>query len=162
MSSRIVAVDNKNFDVFWEFVHSDILDYFFFIFDWVYYKDRTKFYLYLENDEIQGVMLIYNNSIVQLRGSTREVILKFIDKIPKKHIQITVPIQYQEDILRKINVTKQRELILMYATQESIHLFKTVRPHKLGVSDIQQISILLKEAFGEDFRLTRREMIEEF
>ncbi|NIR17772.1 MAG: hypothetical protein GWN86_29270, partial [Desulfobacterales bacterium] len=55
--------------IFWQYVSQDIPHYYFLAFDWEYNRDKTEILLGLEGDRIKGMMLVYDKSIVQLRGS---------------------------------------------------------------------------------------------
>ena len=55
---------------FWEHVNQDIPHYFFFALDWKHYRNDTKILLALKENRIDGMMLIFKEKIVHLRGSS--------------------------------------------------------------------------------------------
>jgi len=59
--------------LFWEHINQDIPHYYFFALDWKYDKDATKILLALEGSQIVGMMLIFRQHIVQLRGSCKPI-----------------------------------------------------------------------------------------
>jgi len=58
---------------YWNLVKQDYCDYYFFVYDLLLQRDRTKVFLALDRQQIAGLMLIYNEYNVQLRGSPETV-----------------------------------------------------------------------------------------
>lgn len=66
---EILPLDSRLEDIFWNYVYQDVPHHHFFILDWKFEKNSTEILLALKENRIQGMMLTYRQSIVQLRGS---------------------------------------------------------------------------------------------
>jgi len=63
-----VTPDNEAF--FYDYIKNNFAEYFFFHVDYVQYPESTEIYMALDNEEkIQGMVLIWKNRRIQLRGS---------------------------------------------------------------------------------------------
>lgn len=63
-----VTPDNEAF--FYDYIKNNFAEYFFFHVDYVQYPESTEIYMALDNEEkIQGMVLIWKNREIQLRGS---------------------------------------------------------------------------------------------
>ena len=69
------------------YVYQDVPHHHFFILDWKFEKDSTKILLALKANRIQGIMLTYRQSIVQLRGND-EAANALLDHIDLKKVEI--------------------------------------------------------------------------
>jgi RimJ/RimL family protein N-acetyltransferase len=154
----VVAVDDKLFNQFWSFINKDRLDYFFFIYDWIHYRDKTSFYLAID-DEVYGAMLIYRDSIVQLRGLSENAVMSLIKELPSKEIQISAPSEYEGSLLDGIKATSKRELLLMYLDRYSKRSYKGREPCRLSATDALTISRLLKSTSDGEFDLSPYQII---
>jgi hypothetical protein len=97
---RVTALTKKFEPVFWEHVSQDPLDYYFFILDLRRRQEKTKVFLALENEAICGLMLVYDETIVQLRGKP-ESFPRLLDKLCKRKVQITAPLNSRVVLLGK-------------------------------------------------------------
>ncbi len=109
---EIVSLELALEPLFWEHINQDIPHYYFFALDWKYNKDATKILLALEGSQIFGMMLIYRQSIVQLRGSYNAV-KALLEKLDLKKVELLALEQYKQDILKKYKPTVSYEIILM-------------------------------------------------
>ena len=77
LTSIQVTPDNEAF--FYDYIKNNFAEYFFFHVDYAQYPESTEIYMALDNDslnKIQGMILIWKNRRIQLRGSI--VSLKFL------------------------------------------------------------------------------------
>ena len=88
---RIVSVQDGFEEGFWKFVNRDFLDYYFFIFDWKHRREQTRILLALGNSQIQGLMLLYANEIVQLRGS-KKAVESLLDVVDLENVELQAPV----------------------------------------------------------------------
>ncbi len=75
LKSIRVTHDNEAF--FYDYIKNNFAEYFFFHVDYAQYPESTEIYMALDNEEkIQGMVLIWENRRIQLRGSN--VSLEFL------------------------------------------------------------------------------------
>jgi RimJ/RimL family protein N-acetyltransferase len=75
LTSIRVTTDNEA--IFYDYIKNNFAEYFFFHFDYVQYPESTEIYMALDNEEkIQGMVLIWENRRIQLRGTA--VSLEFL------------------------------------------------------------------------------------
>lgn len=135
-------------DVFWDYVNQDVPHHHFFILDWKLEKDSTKILLALKQNRIEGMMLVYRQSIVQLRGSP-EAASALLDRLDLKKAQIQALMEHENLILKKYKPLTRHELILMTLQKgkEKLHIRHPVV--KLTPSDAKEIASLMKQTDPE-------------
>ena len=137
---------NQNLEpIFWKHVKRDIPHYFFFAYDWKYNKDDTKILLAFERDKIEGMMLIYRKSIVQLRGSRRAVEM-LLEKLNLEKVELQAPEGCKQQILKKYRPIMSQKIILMTLERGCERLQIRHPVVKLSVSDAEKISFLMRSA----------------
>jgi len=123
-SMEIVSLGRALEPTFWDHVRQDVPHYYFFAFDWKYNREDTEILLALEEDRIDGMMLVYDERIVQLRGSNKaaEVLL---EKLHLDKIEMQSPRKHRQLILKRYKPTlgQSREMILMvvHKGEEELH-----------------------------------------
>jgi len=110
--------------VFWKHVMQDIPHYYFFAFDWKYNREKTEILLALERQRIDGMMLVYNERIVQLRGSS-EAAAAFLEMLDLEKVEIQSPEAYGQLILKKykstLNQSHRIMLMVLRKGEEKFH-----------------------------------------
>lgn len=142
---EIVPLDAALEPLFWEYVNQDILHYFFFVLDWTQDRDQTTILLALEENQIEGMMIIYMKYIVQLRGSPKAA------KALLKNLNLkTVELQAQElhkpyilELFTPI-ISSEMTLLTLKKDQEKLQINHPVID--LTASDAVQIASLIKDA----------------
>jgi predicted GNAT family acetyltransferase len=161
---KVVSVYNGYEQAFWNHVNPDPLDYFFFILDLKQHPENTKILLAIEGEKIQGLMLVYSDLVVQLRGK-REAVEKLLDHINLEKIDIQAPLDCEDLVTRKYNPQIRHELILMTLKKGDEKLQIKEKPVRLGPEDAFEITNLMKEAdpewWGEITPENRRQSLEE-
>jgi len=147
---KIVPLDT-NFEVlFWKHVNQDIPHYYFFAFDWKHNREKTKILLALENEEIDGMMLVYDARIAQLRGSSTaaEALLQRLDL---ENVELQSQEEHQQLVLKKYKPTLRQShammLMLLRKGEETVHMEHPTVP--LDVSDSEKIAAIMKDADPE-------------
>ena len=155
---EIVSLEPVLEPIFWEYVKQDIPHYYFFAFDWKYNKEETRILLALEGQRIKGMMLIYRESIVQLRGSP-EAIEALLEKLDLEKVEIQALEQHKQYILQKYEPTWSHQLILMvlHKGEERLHAKHPIV--KLATSDAEQIATIMRDADPEYWGTTTRQGI---
>jgi len=137
---------NQNLEpIFWKHVKKDIPHYFFFAYDWKYNKDDTEILLAFERDKIEGMMLIYRKSIVQLRGS-RKAIEMLLEKLNLEKVELQAPEGYKQQILKKYRPIMSQKIILMTLERRCERLQIRHPVVKFSVSDAEKIAFLMRSA----------------
>jgi len=142
---KILSLDSQLESLFWEYVYEDIPDYYFFIADMKNDKDNTKITLALnKRNHIDGMMLVYRDQIVQLRGSAEAVKALFAQQnlekielqIPEKYGRFLTPTGYE--------VKKTMELFLMTLQRGKETLRIKHDFVKLSTTDAEDIVTLMR------------------
>lgn len=133
---------------FWSHVSQDPAHYHFFIFDWKLKRDQTKILMAMEGEKIEGLMLVYRNYVVQLRGK-HEAVRLLLDQLNLEKVELQAPLDCEDMILKKYAPKVKDEMILMCLRkgEEKIQI-KTV-PVRLGVKDAEEIADLMRKADPE-------------
>jgi ribosomal protein S18 acetylase RimI-like enzyme len=119
--------------VFWKHVSQDPLDYYFFILDLRRRPEKTRIFMALKKQEISGLMLVYADEIVQLRGDPESYPF-LLSKLEKRKVQITAPMNSKQVLLTKYPApTLQENLMLMKLEKlnkpaKKIHGIKDLEP----------------------------------
>jgi len=123
-SMEIVSLAHELEPIFWDHVKQDIPHYYFFAFDWKYNREDTEILLALEEERIDGMMLVCKERIVQLRGTNKaaEVLL---ERLRLDKIEIQSPRKHKQLILKKYKPTSRQghEMMLMvvHKGEEELH-----------------------------------------
>lgn len=138
--------------VFWRHVNQDIPHYYFFALDWKYDKDVSKILLALEGNRVDAMMLVYRQSIVQLRGSD-EAVRALLERLDVEEVELQAEEQHEQRVLEKYKAAIRHKMILMTLNKngESLQLVHPVV--ELCVSDSEEIALLMRlanpEAWGD-------------
>jgi predicted GNAT family acetyltransferase len=134
---------------FWDIVKKDYCDYYFFIYDWLLVKERTQISLALEGDEVVGLMLIYEGSIVQLRGDYTSVRF-MLDSLKLDKADVQVPLSCESALLEKYpNYKLKTKVNLLSLKKGKESLSFKVPSERLSFEDAQQIALLMNECYPE-------------
>ena len=67
---RSILLTLNNEDIFYDYIRNNFAEYFFFHVNYAQYPESTQIYMALDDDEqIQGMVLIWKNRSIQLRGT---------------------------------------------------------------------------------------------
>ncbi len=162
MPIKIVPLDSLKEPIFWNYVMRNVPEHYFFILDWKLNKDKTQIFLALEDSEITGLMLIYDQHVIQIRGSSISAEL-LITKANLENADINAPKEHEAIILKKYEPVTKHDMILMTLRKGAEKPRIKHRIEKLKTTDAQQIARLVNESFPELIRLrsiTPEEIIE--
>jgi len=145
---EILTLDSGLEDIFWNYVYQDVPHHHFFILDWKFGKDSTKILLALKANRIQGMMLTYRQSIVQLRGSA-EAANALLDRMDLEKVEIQALMEHENMVLRRYKPLTRHELILMTLRrgEERLHMKHPVV--ELTPADAKEIASLMRQADPE-------------
>jgi predicted GNAT family acetyltransferase len=142
---KVVALDERIEDAFWKHVNREPLDYYFFIYDWKLNRDKTKILLAMEDGKIEGLMLVYRDSVVQLRGK-REAVKLLLDQLRLEKPELQAPLDSEDLILKKYPPKIRQEMMLMFLRKGEENIQVTTTPTKLGLEDADEIAELMRRA----------------
>jgi ribosomal protein S18 acetylase RimI-like enzyme len=160
LTLRVVQLTESFKEDFLKYVNQDPLDYYFFILDWKLYRDKTKFLLALEQNKIKGVMLIYKDYIVQLRGS-RDAIEMLLNHLDLKKVSLTLPEGCEDLVLKNYKPLISGKLILMYLKRGEEKIQIKYKPIRLFEEDAENIADLLRNTNPEWWSDIKAEQIKE-
>jgi predicted GNAT family acetyltransferase len=120
--------------------------------------------LAIEVEKIQGLMLVYSNLIVQLRGK-RQAVEKLLDHINMEKIELQAPLECEDLVRRRYIPQIRHELVLMTLKKGDEKLQIKEKPVRLGPEDALEVAKLMKEAdpewWGEITPEDRKQSLEE-
>ena len=145
---EILTLDSGLEDIFWSYVYQDVPHHHFFILDWKFEKESTKILLALKANRMQGMMVTYRQSIVQLRGST-EAANALLDHIDLEKVEIQALMEHENIVSRRYKLLTRHELILMILRrgEERLHMKHPVV--ELTPADSEEIASLMRQADPE-------------
>ncbi len=141
-----LTVENEN--KFLQYANQDPLDCYFFLFDYMHKRAQSQFTLALnEDDEIEGVMLVYNGFIVQVRG-TSEAVGLLLGGLGAGRYEVSAPWNCNDTVLQRFPKPALAEVMtLMSLKQGEEHITITTPPQRLGVDDAEAVARLMREAY---------------
>jgi GNAT superfamily N-acetyltransferase len=159
MLMRILPLNDSLESAFWQHVNKAFLDYYFFVVDWKRRREATRIWLALnQQDSIEGMMLVYADRMVQLRG-TVEAARELLPRLDIEKAEIQCSPMHKELVLKWFkNVKKASYIFLMTLKKGEENLQITHELVKLAVEDSEDIAALMRhgnpdwwgDATGED------------
>jgi predicted GNAT family acetyltransferase len=160
---RVVSIQDGFEIAFWNHVSQDPLHYYFFILDWKERPEQTKIFLAMEGKKIQGLMLVYAEAIVQLRGN-REAVEKLFDSVSLEKVELQAPLDCEDIVTRKYTPQIRHELVLMTLKKGEENIEIRSQPVRLGPEDAEEVTEIMRkvdpEWWGEITAENRRESLE--
>jgi len=142
---RVLLLDSILEPLFWEHVNRDLADYYFIIRNMKRDRASTEIWVALsEQNCIEGMLMIYRNSVVQLRGSV-DAVKVFLDRLNLDKAEIQCETEHSGLILNRYkNVRKATEIILMtlHRGEETLQMKQPTA--RLSASDAEGIATLMR------------------
>jgi GNAT superfamily N-acetyltransferase len=143
---KVVALDEHLEKRFWDHVKEEEPDYHFFIFDWRFRRDQTKIMLAMKDEKIEGLMLVYRDYVVQLRGN-REAVKLLLGGLALEKVELQATLDCEDIILEKFSSPRIREhMMLMSLRRGEENIQITTIPVRLSVKDAEEVVELMKGA----------------
>lgn len=133
---------------FLEHVHGNPLEYYFYILDWEFNREDSKFLIAREGEDIRGIMLIYKTHVAQFRGS-REAVEALFPHLELRKTDIIIPLGMEDIPLRTYESTEQHELVLMHLDTGNERTSKTHETEESTAEDADAIARLMRETLPE-------------
>ena len=142
MALRLEPLDKELEERYSKLVYSDPVKYLFFIIDWKYLSDLSKIFLAMDGDNIEGLMVIYKESTIQLRGK-KDAMAFLFEHVDKDEIELMAPLVMEETALRTYEPAKKGEVYAMVMVKDDLKVQMTEEPEELTVADVKDIQELL-------------------
>ena len=142
---KTVLLNESLQKTFWNHVNRDPIDYHFFIFDLKQHPDETKIWMALEDEEVEGLLLVHRDYIVQLRGS-REAVKALLERADLKEVELQAPLDCEDLVLAKYRPKIRQEMMLMIVRRGEECIRITTQPERLDEKDAEGIAELLRRA----------------
>ncbi len=155
---EIVKLGPSLEEAFERHARKDIPHHFFFLLDWRFNRDTTEIWLALRQNEIHGMMLIYDRRIVQLRGS-EPAAEALLNKVDLEKAEFNVEPQHRQAILGKFPLARVYELILMTLRRGEEQLYPSEHVVRLSPSDAGGIVDLMSSANSEIWSTMKPERV---
>ena len=147
---EIVPLNQSLEPTFWKCVNNDIPHYFFFALDWKHSRKETRILLALKKKRIDGMMLLFNDRFVQLRGSI-ESVKALLKKLDLEKVELQVSWQHKQKIIEKYEPVWSHELMLMTLKKGEERLYMTHPIVTLEESDAEQIADMITKVNPESW-----------
>lgn len=135
-------------DEFWHHVEQDPLDYYWFMKDWKLQKEDTDILIALQKDRIKGMMVVFKNNIVQLRGN-REATVALLDNLSLDEVEMMAPSEYEDLVLERFEPRIKNEMVLMHLQKGDENIKKHSEVVKLVGRDAEQTSDLMRRSYPD-------------
>jgi len=142
---KITPLNDENKETFWNHINQDPLNYYFFILDLKEQPEKTKIYLAQEGSKIQGLMLIYDDRIVQLRGD-RQAVEKLVEKVNFEQIELQAPTDCEDIVIKKYTPKLRYDLLLMKIDKGEEDIQISHETQRLGPKDAEQVARIMRRA----------------
>jgi predicted GNAT family acetyltransferase len=143
---QIIALYDRWEKTFWDYVNEDLLNHYFFIFDWKLRRDQTKILMAMEDERIDGLMLIYRDYVVQLRGN-RDAVKMLLGLLSLEKVELQAPLDCEDLVLAKYGSPKVREeMIMMSLAKGNENIQTTTSPVRLSSNDAEDVLELMRKA----------------
>lgn len=141
---KIVPLNEESETIFWNHINQDPLNYYFFIFDWKLRRDQTKIFMAMKDDRIDGLLLIYRDFVVQLRGS-REAVKLLLNQVTQEKVDLSAPLDCEDIILCRYKPKVKETITLMSLRKSQERIQIRIAPERLSENDAEEISELMRK-----------------
>jgi predicted GNAT family acetyltransferase len=164
INMKVVSIWDGFENAFWNQVNQEPLHYYFFILDWKERSEQTKIFLAIEGEKVQGLMLVYADTVVQLRGN-REAVEKLLDSVTLEKVELQAPLDCEDIVTRKYSPQIRYDLMLMAVKKGEENIQVRTQPVRLGPEDAEEVTEIMRKAdpqwWGERVTVeNRRESLE--
>jgi ribosomal protein S18 acetylase RimI-like enzyme len=145
LALNIVELDDRLEGRFWDHVNRSPLDHYWFILDWRFQRPDTRIFMAMEDELIEGMMLIFENAVVQLRGS-REAVKALLGRLDAKTVELTAPVDCRDIVSQHYKDPAAYELMLMHMEKGQERPQISHKPERLLSGDSEGVARVVMEA----------------
>lgn len=102
----------------------------------------------LEDEKVEGLLLVYRDYVVQLRGN-REAAKALLEKVEVKETELQAPLDCEDLVLAKYKPKVRQEMVLMALRRGEERIQITTQPVRIGENEADEIAVLLNDADRE-------------
>jgi GNAT superfamily N-acetyltransferase len=159
LSYEVVKLGPPLEEAFERHARRDVPHHFFFLFDWIFNRDRTEIWLALRENGIQGMMLVYDRRVIQLRGSETAAEALLNEDIDLEKVEFNVEPQHRQVVLEKFPPSREYEMMLMTLRRDQEHLYPSERVVRLTPANADGMAALMRSASPEFWGTVKLERI---
>jgi hypothetical protein len=148
LTITLVDLDEGSEDRFWNHVNKDPMNYHWFKMDWKHSRDNTKILMAIEDDEIEGMMVVFQDSIVQVRGG-RDAVEVLLDQLDQEEIEMMAPMDCEDLVLERYDPGIKNEMFLMHLEKGEEIIHGEHEPVELFMDDADQMSQIMMESYPD-------------
>ncbi len=147
---KLLPLDSDLEPLFWKHVYQDVPHHYFFILDMKHDRSSTEITLALsQQNRIEGMMMIYTRSIVQLRGNV-EAAKALLAKLDMKKAEIQGLETHRALILDKFKKAKRTLELVLMTLRRGAETPQIKHPVvKLSTADAEGIAALMRHGDPE-------------
>jgi len=145
MALKIVELDEHLENRFWEHVGKTPLDYYWFILDWRFQRPDTRIFMAMDVERIDGMMLVFQNTIVQLRGS-RDAVGALLGRLDVKTAELTAPVDCEDIVSKRYRDPAAYELMIMHMERGQERPQVSHETERLTQGDAEGVARVVMEA----------------
>ena len=153
MSMKVLPLDSEFEPAFWKHVYQDIPHHYFFILDMTDDRASTKIWLALnEQNGIEGMMMIYEKKMVQLRGGV-EAANALLVNLDVEGAEIQGLQSHKSLVLdkfEKVDLARSIDLMTLRRGEQTLRIRHSMA--RLSLADAEEIAALIRHADPEWWR----------
>ena len=142
---RVCELDGGNEAWFLRSVEDLWPEYFWFLVDWMFERDRTRVRVVEEGGALLGASLVYDHKIVHFRGEPRAC-RALLELLGEEKVEINAPLEMKEELLRRFHPKVHFNIVLMTVGRGELISRSTVAFETLIPEDAPDIARLLRDA----------------
>ena len=145
LTLKLIRLDERNENIFWDHVNRSPLNHYWFILDWRFQRPDTEITMAMDGDRIEGMMLIFKNSIVQLRGA-RAAVKDLMERLRLETLQLTAPFDCGDIVSEFYSYPAKYEIMMMHMDKGQERPVIVHEPETLSPKDAEDIARVVREA----------------
>lgn len=160
MSLHLTPLTSDIEPQFWATVERDACDYYFFIYDLLLLKSKTEIFLAKKGDVVEGLIVIYDGTIAQLRGN-RDAVAFMLKALSPKQRDVQVPLDCRDLVTARFpSAGMVADITLMRLDKGNEKLIVSTAPEPLTASDAGDIADLMHRCYPEMWSDIQKEAVE--
>ncbi len=142
---RICELDGGNEAWFLRSVEERWPEYFWFLVDWMFERDRSMIRVVEDGGTLLGASLVYDHKIIQLRGE-QEACKVLAELLEEQKVEINAPLEMKDALLRRFHPKVHFNIVLLTVGRGELISRSTVAFETLVPEDAPDIARLLRDA----------------
>ena len=148
MAVKVVGLDKDLEQKFWDHVRKDPLNYYFFIFDRTLHNKDTEILMAMEGERIEGMMLVFKKSVIQIRGN-RITVDTLLNHLNLDMVELSSPRDCRDLVQKRYRAPREYEIVLMHLEKGNENVLKKHETVRLPENSAEEVAELLRESNPE-------------